>query len=69
MSLKYYYVYIKNGTKTWNADCIDANDMIFITYKKIPTKLVSCQSDLCNNPATLNRLENYTLCKDGYYSS
>lgn len=58
---------MKNGTKVWNADCVDTEDMVFIAYKKVATKLVSCQSDLCNNGATLNSMENYTLCKSGYY--
>jgi hypothetical protein len=51
----------------WFGDCIPVEDMIFITYKKEINKEISCQTDLCNSPVSVQKLSTGILCSNGFY--
>ena len=38
-----------------------------MTFKEIKIKAVFCQTDLCNSVENMRKIENMTLCDEGFY--
>ena len=51
----------------WSGYCAPINEVAHITFKENTTRAVYCQTDLCNSVENMRKIENMTLCDEGFY--
>ena len=60
--IKYWY-----NKGLWNGYCETFIEALHASFKDIKNKAVFCQTNLCNSVENMKKIENMTLCNDGFY--